>query len=56
MNFILLSFLRIYNYTLGRFNFFSNLMKMILIKRMILNKKRKNRHIPSSKFFSIDDL
>jgi len=46
--------LRIFNISLGRFSFFSKLLKKVLIKSLISNKKEK--YTASSKFFSFEDL
>ena len=46
--------LRIFNISLGRFSFFSKLLKKVLIRSLISNKKEK--YTASSKFFSFEDL
>jgi len=46
--------LRLFNISLGRFNFFARLMKNILIRLLIL--KKTNKYMASSKFFNWDDL
>ncbi len=45
---------RVYTLTLGRFPFFSKLLKKHLTKQLIENKKE--RYVASSKFFELKDL
>lgn len=46
--------LRLYNVTLGRFAFFSRLLRIILVKILIEGKKEK--YTASSKFFDWREL
>ncbi len=54
MSSIRLILLRTYNITLGRFSFFSKLLKQSLIKNLI--EKKKDRYVSSSRFFDMKDL
>lgn len=46
--------LRLINLTLGRIVFFSKLLKRILVK--VLIKDRKDKYVASSKFFTFEEL
>lgn len=54
MNTLKLIFLRLFNVTLGRLAFFSKILRFILVK--ILIKERKDKYVPSSRYFDINDL
>lgn len=45
---------RIFNITLGRFNFFSKLTKKILVRNLAARKRR--RYTASANFFTKDQL
>jgi hypothetical protein len=48
--------LRSYMITLGRMPVFANLLRMILVRKMIGKKNPSERYTASSRFFSIKEL
>lgn len=52
--------LRIFNITLGRFNFFSKLFKKKLIKSLIIKRKGKKekgkKYVATSRYFDLKEL
>jgi len=50
-----LIFLRLFNVTFGRFRYFSDLLRNVLVKKMITSKN-DDKYVASSRFFTIKDL